>query len=124
MYPSPPIEEASKDNKDLENYYKLRKRLGCLFSHLGGINFYLKICDRLGRYKKKTRYLGIPSGISYNREVFGCSVLEELSEKDFCGYKVNVPKQYDLYLKNLYGSYMEIPSADKREIHVAYKFSL
>ena len=42
---------------------------------------------------------------------------------DFCGYRFKAPANYDHYLKNLYGDYMEIPPLEKRELHVAYKIT-
>ena len=68
--------------------------------------------------------MGIPSGINYEKEIVPAAVYEELITGTFCGYEVLIPKHYDVYLKNLYGNYMEIPSEDKREYHAAYKVRL
>ena len=120
-YPSPVIEDESKNNKELKDYYSSRKRLGSLFSHLGGMKFYLSICDKLANQKKRTGWYGVPSAISYSRELFPCEMFEEIDTAEFCGYEVKIPKNYDTYLKNLYGDYMEVPPPEKREIHSAYK---
>ena len=125
LYPSPILEEKSCQNIEVARYYKFRKRLGKLFSIFGGINFYLKICDKLARYNQKTEWIGCPSGISYEREILPRKVYCEIAERDFCGVKVKIPKYYDIYLKNLYGdNYMQIPPIEKREYHVAYKIQL
>ncbi len=124
MFPSPVIEEKCRENEEVRKFYSLRKRFGAVFAHLGGIRFYLKICDRLGRYSGKSRLAGLPSGISYLREVFDRSLFTETCEGDFCGFKVNIPRDYDKYLSNLYGDYMKIPPKEKREIHVAYKIKV
>lgn len=124
LYPSPVIEEKCKENKELNDYYKLRKRIGWLFSHLGGIYFWLKRCDRIAGKKRKSKMLGVPSGISYEKEVFEESIYKELITAEFCGYNVKIPAQYDKYLSNLYGDYMQIPPVEKREAHVAYKIEL
>ena len=121
LYPSPIIEKKAREIRELNDYYKFRKRLGWIFAHLGGIHFYLRICDRLGRQKKKTGWLGIPSAISFEREIFPEAVFTVLTTKPFCGTDFKVPEAYDDYLKNLYGDYMEIPPENRREYHVAYK---
>ena len=82
---------------------------------------YLRMCESLGNQRKRTGWLGIPSGISYGREIFPERVFTELTTMSFCGVEVKVPADYDAYLKNLYGNYMELPPEDKREYHAAYK---
>lgn len=121
LYPSPLIEKKSQDNKELKSYYNMRKRLGFIFSHIGGVHFYLKICDYISKCVKKSRDVGIPSAISYEREVFPRLLFEEIEKVEFCGYSMNAPKAYDRYLNNLYGDYMTIPPVEKRERHSAYK---
>ncbi|MGT2799454.1 LicD family protein [Streptococcus marmotae] len=122
LYPSPAIEKAAGQHEEVTKYYRLRKRLGWLATHLGGIHFYLKICDKLARQKKNSQVLGLPSGISFEREVFPRDILTQTITGSFCGYEVNIPQQYDVYLSNLYGkNYMMIPPEEKREYHVAYK---
>lgn len=124
MYPSPLLLEKQRNNNEIKKFYSLRCNLGAVFSRIGGIDFYLKICDNLGKYKKKSPYMSVPSAISYNREVLDASTFLSLTKAEFCGYEVNIPEKYDVYLKNLYGDYMTIPSVENREIHVAYMFEL
>lgn len=121
LYPSPVIEEKTKINQELEKYYSFRKKIGFIFSHLGGMQFFLRICDKIANQKNKTGWLGIPSAISYQKEIFPEKVFRELITANFCGYEVKIPAAYDVYLKNLYGDYMKIPPVKKREFHVAYK---
>ena len=120
-YPSPVIVEKSKTDEEVRKYYKMRRRLGFFFAHLGGMRFYLKICDKLGRYKKNTGWLAVPSAISYTREILPAAVFTELTTGEFEGLSVNILKDFDTYLKNLYKDYMAIPPEDKREKHLAVK---
>lgn len=122
-YPSPIIIEKCKTEKEVADFYLLRRRLGNLFSHIGGMKFYLRIVERIAKKCKQSDWMGVPSAISYSREIFPKEVFTELTEGDFCGLRVKIPKRYDDYLSNLYGDYMKIPPENKREIHVAYKAS-
>lgn len=124
MYPSPVIEEEMQKNAELKKYYEFRRRLGRLFAYVGGEKFWLKVCEKMVVGKKKTNYLGVPSAISYGREIFPKEVLTEWTIGNFCGYEVKIPVHYEEYLTNLYGDYMQIPPVDKRETHVAYKIKL
>ena len=124
MYPSTPIINKAKNNNELKKYYDMRRRLGFIFSIVGGLHFYLKIVDRLGNYKKQTGLYCVPSAISYNREVFPTAVFEEITVGKFEKSYYKIPIHYDVYLKNLYGDYMQIPPVEKREVHIAYKFKL
>ena len=58
------------------------------------------ICERNGRTKLDC----------YDR-----SWVEELADYSFEGERFKGPKNYDRYLSTLYGDYMELPPADKRE---------
>lgn len=49
---------------------------------------------------------------------------EEHIEKDFEGHLFKVFKQYDEYLKMLYGDYMVLPSPANRQVHPASKVEL
>lgn len=125
IYPSPIILEKAKEDYELAKYYSFRRKIGAIFAHIGGLKFYLAICEHLGKSKKKTGWMGIPSGINYEKEIVRSNIFEDLTTGFFCGFEVSIPKNYDAYLKNLYGEdYMQIPPEDKREYHAAYKVEL
>lgn len=63
-------------------------------------------------YRKECRY-GLP------RVCF-----DEYIEKDFEGYQFKIFKNYDLYLKRLYGDYMVLPPIEKRKTHPVSKLKL
>ena len=123
-YPSPVILEKGKTCEEVKKYYKMRRRLGFIFSHIGGMKFYLTKCDKLGKYSKQTGWMAVPSAISYKREILPAKVFTELTEGEFEGLKVTIPSDYDTYLTNLYRDYMTIPPEDKRETHYACKMVL
>ena len=48
----------------------------------------------------------------------------ESAEYEFEGHKLYGTKEYDAFLKYVYGDYMEIPPVEKRKIHPASKIIL
>ncbi len=74
--------------------------------------------DRFVQLNKKTSYVTVPTGRKqYNGEVQPSSVYFPVHETQFEDINVKVPHDYDTYLSNLYGNYMEIPPVEKREKH-------
>ena len=49
---------------------------------------------------------------------------EQSIEKDFEGYSFKIFRQYDKYLKMLYGDYMVLPPLEQRQVHPASKVVL
>ena len=124
LYPSPPIIERMRENTVLRKYYSKRRIIGSIFSHIGGYNFYSRLLQRIASKYNETGWKGVPSAISYNREIFESEVFEKLTTGVFCGVEVKIPLYFDKYLNNLYGDYMIIPPENKREVHIAYKIDV
>ena len=120
-WPSPPIMEKSKTNRVLKRFYSRRRFFGFFFSCLGGMRFYLKICDRLADLKKESSWVGIPSDSGYLSRIYPRHYFTSFVEKKFCDYQMKIPCEYDAYLTAEYGNYMQIPPPDKREFHSAFK---
>lgn len=102
------------------NYY-LRYFLGYMYRKVD-IKLYLQKVDKVyGKYKKikEAKYLTIPTGRGhYFGEKQPQEIFKELKLYKFENLKILGPKNYDAYLKKLYGNdYMEIPSIEKRERH-------
>ena len=124
LYPSPAIEKESGSNNELRRYYTFRKTVGSLFCHIGGIRFYVSICERLGKYTRDSGLYDIPSEILHSGRAYTEAFYRNTMKCRFCGLEVNVLRDYDRYLKDLYGEYMKIPEEDEREFHVAYTIKL
>ena len=120
-YPSPPIMQKSKVNRELRRYYSFRRFCGFCFSLFGSSEFYLKICESLAESSEETELLSIPSVTGYLGRVYQRKWFSSYTYAEFCGYLMKVPEYYDEYLKYEYGEYMQIPPPEKREIHSAYK---
>ena len=108
-------------NRVLKRFYSRRRFFGFFFSCLGGMRFYLKICDRLADLKKESSWVGIPSDSGYLSRIYPRHYFTSFVEKKFCDYQMKLPCEYDAYLTAEYGNYMQIPPPDKREFHSAFK---
>ena len=123
--PSPRILEKGKSVPELRRYYGKRRFLGGLFSLLGGMRLYLRINERIARMTAKSGIMAIPAGIGYNREVFPARIFTELRQAEFEGEKFPIPREAEVYLRNLYGeNYMMLPPPEKRETHLATELVL
>ncbi len=68
----------------------------------------------------KAHYVGTITGAYKTREIvpteyFG--IEEEAEYLDFEDMKIRVPKRYDIYLKHMFGDYMQLPPEEKRKVH-------
>lgn len=120
-YPSPVVEEKAKENKEVADFWKTRKRLGCFFSHVGGMKFYLKLCAKIANKKRHTGWIGVPSTgdpvENYPEELFA-----DITTVEFCGYEFPTMARYEECLAIQFGpNYMQIPDPSRRECHTAYK---
>ena len=50
----------------------------------------------------------------YMKEIFNADLYKEYTEHKFEGMMVKIVKQYDLFLKQIYGDYMKLPPTEKR----------
>lgn len=118
-YPSPIIEQKAKENEEVARYVKTRRRLGNFFSHVGGMKFYLRLCDNIANMKRHTGWVGLPSDGDIN-ENYPENVLCDTIMAEFCGEEFPIPAAYDEVLSGLFGDYMKLPDPEDRERHVAY----
>jgi len=73
-----------------------------------------------------TKYISFFSGNKkYKRETYKKEIVFPLTKLSFEGKMFPVPKNYDAYLTNFYGNYMELPPVEKRKAHepIFIKFS-
>ncbi len=118
-YPSPVIEQKAKENAEVAKYVRTRRRLGCFFSHIGGMKFYLRMCEKIANMKRHTGWVGLPSDGDIN-ENYPENVLCDTVMAEFCGVEFPISAAYDEVLTGLFGDYMQLPAPEDRERHVAY----
>lgn len=103
--------------------YKIRVILGFLFSFFKSSTWF-NIIDRTAQYRYTGLY-GIVTGRKhYFGEIFEENVFFPERKVHFCEIEANVFNQVDLYLRNLYGNYMELPPDEKKERHYIVEIKL
>ncbi len=92
--------------------------VGKLFSFRKSDKWYDTL-DRINQFKEeKTKMVCIPSGRKhYFGEIYAREEITEMVILPFESLNLPVPKDYDTYLKTLYGDYNVIPPKEKREHH-------
>jgi len=100
--------------------YSIRKFIGFLYQFTNIEKYFVKIDKVFKKYKdRKTDFITIPSGRNhYFGEILSRKIFDNLIEYQFENLRILGPKEYDIYLTNLYGSnYMQLPPVEKREKH-------
>lgn len=98
------------------NYY-IRMVLGALFSFRSYEKWYQDF-DKFAQTKKDSGLCTIPTGRNhYNGEIQHNSVFFPPKVAEFEGIKAYIPREVDVYLKDLFGNYMDIPPVEQREKH-------
>jgi phosphorylcholine metabolism protein LicD len=69
---------------------------------------------------KKNNYMTSWGGLyGYKRETFPTDVFFPLTQVEFEGKLYNAPGCWDLFLRQIYGNYMQIPPEEQRHTHDA-----
>lgn len=122
-HPSDVIESKLNENKEMRRWYKRRRLIG-FFSNIFPKNFYMNWIKKLQRYKKETGLICIPSAKKYCSEIFEKDFFKEVVPCKFRDIEMYIPKNYDAYMRNIYGDYMQIPPENKRERHLGIELNL
>lgn len=83
-------------------------------------NRLVEICEKeLSRYSSDNtkNYTSIIGSYGYNKEIVPVSIFENYIELPFEDTTFMAIKEYDLYLKQVFGNYMEMPPVEKRINH-------
>lgn len=123
-YPSKYYKEFMMQTNEGKTRYHQRILLGRLFGiipHRKWVWWF----DLLNAKSKKSGFMTVPTGRKhYIGETLPVEIFLPTQKWKFEGIIVNIPADYDTYLKSLYRNYMEIPPVEKRERHFVYQFSL
>lgn len=108
------------------NYF-IRKSIGFIYRFVDVEKYFEKIDKVFKKYENKnTDYITIPSGRNhYFGEILPKKIFENLIEYQFENLKILGPKEFNVYLTNLYGdNYMQLPPIEKREKHHCIKIKV
>lgn len=97
--------------------FLIRMGIGTVFSFANSSAWFNAV-DKIARYDGKTDLYGIPTGRKhYFGEIYTREMLFPPKYVDFCDIKAPIFHDYDAYLRNLYGDYMQVPPPEERERH-------
>lgn len=102
--------------EDKSRVFKFAYHLIKPFTYLFSYDFYIKKMDReMNKYNENpTNYVFNYAGAYPDRGLFSKDMFKELVSHEFDGRECNVVKEYDAYLKQIYGDYMKLPPVEKR----------
>lgn len=108
------------ENEEFHSIADHRTRIGKVLCVLP-LSFWMKfaiwwltICKN-----NNSKYIAIISGSKqYFDEIYDRKKMCEFIDSDFEGRRVKITKDYNNYMKTLYGDYMKIPPKEKQEHHV------
>ncbi len=108
------------DETELKKAYRIKTAIGFLLSFLPVKKWVMITNSVYGMCKNNhSKYISIPAG---RKHFFGELYLREGMEQTikhiFEGRQWRIPKDFDGYLKKLYGDYMQIPPEGNRETHI------
>ncbi len=105
--------------------YRIRIIVATLFSFFSAEKW-ARIYDNFVSCKEDTGIWTVPTDIKhYFGHIMPKEVYFPIKRVKFEDIEINIPNDYDQYLKNQYGStYMELPPEEKREKHWSIGFSL
>lgn len=106
------------------NWFMATKHDITLKNHLAAISFPIIKWSCLLGWKILNLWPKTIYGFDIRRSPYCCFFPKEwlypLIEVDFEGMKVFAPKDYDRYLRLVYGDYMQIPPKEKRVTHIIH----
>ena len=105
--------------KKLQKLDKLLKPIDFIYKVMGlRTEKFVKCLQSMGSNNKPSKYMGnIMSGSGRKSERLSASIFDEIIYLPFEDCEFPVPKQYDLYLKTIYGDYMKIPDKEHQIRH-------
>lgn len=97
-------------------YYRIRWSVGMICSVFGR-NRWFRLHSRLSSSSKKSGWCSLPTGEFAVKELQPYHVFFPPKKAVFEGLDVYIPNDYDAYLTQLYGDYMQLPPVERRIQH-------
>lgn len=100
-------------NNDKSALLNFARMVTYIFAFLVPKSFILKRIEK-NTIKRKTTFSGCACGSYFEKEIMPSHYFEKYEEVTFEGHKLYSIKNYDEYLKTIYGNYMELPPIENR----------
>lgn len=102
-----------------QNRGVLRKVLFTIVFSIFPYNFWVKLQKKqlnkiLSYRESNSNYIGNIFGAWFEKEYFKKEIYENLERSQFENLLLPIPKNFDVYLTQMYGNYMELPPVEKR----------
>lgn len=112
--------DMAGDNRKLRTVLKIKIFIGRLVSFRSLDKWAAKTQKCYSRCKNNNSvFVSVPAGRRhYFGEMYRRADFVEAAKMNFEGHSWNVPKDYDAYLRNMYGDYRQLPAPEDREEHV------
>ncbi len=118
--------EISKHAEEIQKVFKKKIAIGRLFAFLP-LETWTRMYDKWNSicHNEHSRYVVVATGKNhFFKETYLRSEFAETAMGQFEDIQVKIPKNWDEYLKHMFGNYMEIPKEGNREQHVLVDFSI
>ncbi|WP_261874847.1 LicD family protein [Vibrio rarus] len=98
---------------------KVSKVAYIIMGKFPGVNLIAKkAINKFFNFNKVKSNFAISTGsVYYKKDIFEKEIYDNYSKYTFCGKQYNGIQDYDTYLGQLYGNYMELPPEEKRVSH-------
>ena len=116
-YPSPIILEESKKSKELKKYYNKRRFIGFFFSWLP-IRWWVKLHVLSSKICKNSNFLCSKNSAYSFKNIYDKSLFENMIDVKFEDIQIKIPKNYEAYLKKVYGDWRIIPKDADKQVHI------
>ena len=118
--------KIAEGNKEATKAFKQKIFIGKLVSFLS-LKRWILIYNGINSMCKNnnSKYVTVPTGRHhFFGEMYERKDFCEYTRKEFEGRNWKIQKEYDKYLKHMYGDYMKIPDENHREQHVVLDFKI
>lgn len=114
------VPEMAGDNQKLLKVLRFKVFIGRLISFRSLDRWAVRTQRCYSRCKNnRSVFVSVPAGRRhYFGEMYTRADFVETTRACFEGHMWNVPKNYDAYLRSMYGDYMNLPVPEEREQHV------
>ena len=114
------------NNEGIKRKFRAKIMIGALFS-FASLRSWTMLYDRWNAlcHNEASKYVTVPTGRNhFFKETYLRSAFAATTTGRFEDLEVKIPKDWDSYLRHMYGDYMQIPPEEEREQHLVIKLCI